>query len=136
MSEALPRTAEKGLVLVVDDEALIALDLAATVEDTGRRVLGPAFSLDQAERLLTDTTPELALLDINVGAHQVWPLARKLRARGTKVVFISGDLSLANLCEDFLEEPRLHKPVMPEQVMQALDTLSAVQPVSMNQAAE
>ena len=37
-------SAEKGMILVVEDEALIAMDLQALLEEAGYRVLGPANS--------------------------------------------------------------------------------------------
>lgn len=111
---------ETGTVLVLDDEALIALDLAASVEESGRTVIGPAHNLDQAFELIEDVTPEAALLDINIGRKQVWPLARALRARGTRLVFISGDLSEGNLQAEFRDAPQIHKPAMPDHIQNAL----------------
>lgn len=113
----------EGLVLVLDDEALIALDIADSVADSGRDVLGPAFTLDEARSLLADKTPQLAVLDINIGQDVVWPLARELRDRGTKLLFVSGDLSPGNRCDDFRDASALPKPAMPEEIAAALETL-------------
>ena len=109
------------LVLVVDDEALIALDLTATVEQTGRRVLGPAFSLDHARGLIAKQTPDLALLDINVGTEVVWPLARELKDRGCGVILISGDGRQRMEEVEFAGLPCLEKPTTPRDVIAALD---------------
>ena len=54
-------------VLVVEDEALIALDLQALLEHAGYRVLGPANSPAVAFNLLEANQPDVALLDINLG---------------------------------------------------------------------
>jgi two-component system, response regulator PdtaR len=43
-----------GLVLVVEDEFLIALDLEALLREHGWRVLGPAATVAEALRLLED----------------------------------------------------------------------------------
>ncbi len=113
----------RDLVLVVDDEALIALDLSATVEQSGRKVLGPAFSLDQARSLIARQTPELAILDINVGNEVVWPLARELSGRGCAVIFISGDGRQRMEVPEFAGVPCLEKPTTPRDVIEALDSL-------------
>ena len=54
------------LVLVVEDEFLIALDLELLLRRHGWRVLGPAATVDQALRLLRGETPDVALLDVNL----------------------------------------------------------------------
>ena len=45
------------LVLVVEDEFLIAMDLELLLQEHGWRVLGPAATVDQALRLLAGKTP-------------------------------------------------------------------------------
>ncbi|HYF07426.1 MAG TPA: PAS domain-containing protein, partial [Acetobacteraceae bacterium] len=65
---APPETAERSLagrrVMVVDDEPLIALDLAAELRARGCAVIGPAGRLDQARALAALHAPEAVLLDI------------------------------------------------------------------------
>ena len=53
-----PRPRPDGrLVLVVEDEFLIAMDLELLLRRHGWRVLGPAATVDQALRLLRGATP-------------------------------------------------------------------------------
>jgi two-component system, response regulator PdtaR len=78
------------LVLVVEDEFLIAMDLELLLRRHGWRVLGPAATVDQALRLLRDgETPDVALLDVNLGGEPVTPVAAALRARGVPFVLAS-----------------------------------------------
>ena len=78
------------LVLVVEDEFLIAMDLELLLRRHGWRVLGPAATVDQALRLLRDgETPDVALLDVNLGGEPVTPVAQELRARGVPFVLAS-----------------------------------------------
>lgn len=56
----------RALVLVVEDEMMIAFDLQMMLEDNGCRVLGPVASVDSALRLLEDTRPDVAVLDGNL----------------------------------------------------------------------
>ena len=54
-------------VLVVEDEALIAMDLQALLEEAGYQVLGPANSSAAALALIDNEEPDVALLDVNLG---------------------------------------------------------------------
>ena len=69
------------LVLVVEDEFLIALDLEQLLRRHGWRVLGPAATVAVALRLLRGAMPDVALLDVNLGGELVTPVAAELRAR-------------------------------------------------------
>ena len=54
------------LVLVVEDEVLIAMDLQLLLQRNGWRVLGPAATVAEALRLLRGETPDVALLDVSL----------------------------------------------------------------------
>jgi DNA-binding response OmpR family regulator len=101
---------DRRSILVLEDEALIALDLAITLEDAGWEVIGPAGSLAAARSLLDGGYPDLACLDLNIGSDTSHDLARDLLARGVPVVFVSGRDARA-LPEDLREVPVLGKPV-------------------------
>jgi DNA-binding response OmpR family regulator len=82
------------IILVAEDEALIALVLELTLRPGGHRVLGPVATVAEALRLADETAPELALVDINLqdGDDGV-ALARTLRDRyGTPSLFLSGQV--------------------------------------------
>ncbi|WP_198321114.1 hybrid sensor histidine kinase/response regulator [Azohydromonas aeria] len=53
-------------ILIVEDEAVIALDLRLELEDMGYRVLGPARSGEQALALARQERPDLVLMDIRI----------------------------------------------------------------------
>jgi|SRR6056297_1775517 len=97
-------------VLVVEDEALIALDLEATLSEAGWTVIGPAGTGARALELLKGDLPHVACLDLNLGSGTSHDLARTLIARDVPVVFISGRDSRA-LPEDLRCVPLLGKPV-------------------------
>jgi DNA-binding response OmpR family regulator len=79
------------VVLLVEDEFLIALDLEWLLERHGWRVLGPAATVAQALRLLEqdEEPPDAALLDVNLRGELVTPVAAALRARGVPFVLAS-----------------------------------------------
>jgi CheY-like chemotaxis protein len=53
-------------VLIVEDEALLAMDIEAVVEDAGHKVVAEAASLYDVEDLATDLLPDLAFVDIQL----------------------------------------------------------------------
>ncbi|WP_158284047.1 response regulator [Azospirillum sp. TSO22-1] len=54
-------------VLIVEDEALIALSWAQVVESLGHRVLGICASLPAARELTRREAPDVALVDLRLG---------------------------------------------------------------------
>ena len=60
-------------MLVVEDEYMIADDLACELRGAGAEVIGPAASLPQAMRLMGQPGAlDAAVLDITYGKH--WPI--------------------------------------------------------------
>lgn len=78
-------------ILVVEDEGMIALDLAQALENLGAEVVGPAADIKSARALLADARSpiSIAILDINLRGELVFPLADELRARQTPFMFAS-----------------------------------------------
>jgi CheY-like chemotaxis protein len=77
-------------VLVVEDDALLALDIARQLADAGLEVVGPATSVAKALGLVGRIGCDVAVLDVNLGKETAEPVARELRARGTPFVVLSG----------------------------------------------
>lgn len=78
-------------ILIVEDEFLIAEDLAAYFSQLGCEVLGPAGSVAEGFRLLD--AAELAVLDIALRDETVFPLAEALLARHVPFVFFTARAS-------------------------------------------
>ena len=53
-------------ILIVEDEALLAMDLEAMVEDTGHSVVAEASSLPDVARLTDTLDPAIAFVDIQL----------------------------------------------------------------------
>src|SRR5690242_3075527 len=90
------------LVLIVEDEAIIAYCAAEMLADAGYAVLGPAHTADDAARLIRNRRPDVALVDIDLEMPGAGiGLARQLRARhGTAVIFTTGRMDLARAHAD------------------------------------
>ncbi len=77
-------------LLVVEDEALIALLLEDLLDDLGYRVGALAETVAAAMAALDGDSFDAALLDINVADEKVWPVADRLIEAGVPVLFSSG----------------------------------------------
>jgi DNA-binding response OmpR family regulator len=77
-------------VLVVEDEAMLSLELEAMLLDMGCVIAGTAAKLDDALRIARSCEFDVALLDVNLGGKRVDPVAEAIRARGTPIIFVTG----------------------------------------------
>jgi CheY-like chemotaxis protein len=75
-------------VLIVEDEYLVAVELSRHLRCMGAVVLGPAPSIEAAERELAFA--DAAILDIDLRGQKVFPVADRLAARGVPFVFFTG----------------------------------------------
>src|SRR3954466_11981632 len=73
-------------ILVVEDEAMIAMLVEEMVLDFGSEVVRPAAKMEEALRLASDASLDAAILDVNVGGAVVYPVADLLRARGVPII--------------------------------------------------
>jgi DNA-binding response OmpR family regulator len=76
-------------VLLVEDEVLVALDIAQQIAEAGFEVIGPATSVAKAVALIAERGCDLAVLDVNLGHETAEPIAERLRARGTPFVVLT-----------------------------------------------
>lgn len=56
-------------ILIVEDDAIIADDIKNCLTELGHSAIGPAHKLESARKLLENTRPQLALLDIHLENH-------------------------------------------------------------------
>lgn len=121
VSAAAPAIDLAGVrVLVLEDEALIALTLMDTLRELGCTIVGPASSAPAALDRLEQVTPDLAILDVNLGGSSSAPVAKALRARGVPFVYCTGYAEPALQIEQDLIAPMLTKPVDPRELAEAL----------------
>jgi len=107
-------------VLVVEDEALIAMDLQALLEEAGYHVMGPANSTAAAMALLDGADPDVALLDVNLGRSDVFTVANELAGRRTQLIFLTGHTAL-KLPQAHRHRPLVAKPYLPHVLLQAVE---------------
>lgn len=106
------------LILVVEDEFLIAMELEQTLLRAGYQVAGPAASVGMALGLLQQLRPDAAVLDVNLAGERVTPVAKVLRAMAVPFVLTSGygaaDLSDEEVLRDAVN---LGKPTTAQRLL-------------------
>jgi CheY-like chemotaxis protein len=103
-------------ILVIEDEALIAMQLKLDLESDGHVVVGPFGKLSEALRAAHEDNFDIALIDINLGADNSAPIAEILDRRSIPFAFTTGYNDLIFLPPALREYPRLTKPYNPGDV--------------------
>jgi CheY-like chemotaxis protein len=109
-------------LLVVEDEAFVALMLEAMLEGFGCDVVGVAGTLSRGLEYAGDETLTIdgAVLDINLGGEKVFPVAERLAARGVPFIFSTG-YGAEGVPRDFAGVPTIAKPYLEETLKTALE---------------
>lgn len=79
-----------GTILLVEDNMIIALETEDMLLAAGADRVIVASNVTAAFALLASVTPDLALLDVNLGTELSWPIATRLREIGVRYVFCTG----------------------------------------------
>ncbi|MCB1884419.1 MAG: response regulator [Geminicoccaceae bacterium] len=108
-------------ILVVEDDALIALDVETMLSGMGHSVLGIAATSADARTMLDRATPDLVLLDINLGHGPDFDLARLLHGLAVPFVFTSGYAVADTLPDGLRGVPCLDKPFSHEALARLLE---------------
>ena len=110
-------------VLIVEDEAVIALEMQSILSQAGFAIAGCVASIEKALTVLDREGCDLAVLDANLRGQGVEPVAWALRQRGTPFCFISG-YGRAYLPAPFLDVPLLSKPFEPDDLIRVVRQMS------------
>lgn len=103
---------------------LVSMLVEDMLTEFGCDIVGPAPDLDQALTLANDAELDAAILDVNVGGRQIFPVADQLKARGIPYAFASG-YGEAGLVEAHRGAPVLQKPFRQGDLERVLKELAA-----------
>ena len=107
-------------VLVVEDEALVAMLLQDNLSELGCDVIASVARLADALAAVRDATElDVAVLDVNLAGESSEPVAAELAARDIPFLVATGYGELRGW-EHFRDAPMLHKPFGMEDLRQAL----------------
>ena len=117
MPELGSKTLKGRRVLIAEDEYLVAMDLALSLENLGIEIVGPAGTLEGALELVKRTDRlDGAVLDVNLRGQRVFPVAETLAQRNIPFIFTTG-YDAAVIPEPYAGAPRCEKPVNNSQVI-------------------
>jgi DNA-binding LytR/AlgR family response regulator len=102
-------------------ETLVAMMLEMMLKAFGCVVVGVAGTLARAMALAGNeaTAIDGAILDVNLGGENVYPVAERLAERGAPFVFCTG-YGLTGLLANFAHVPTLAKPYQSSELEQLL----------------
>lgn len=109
-------------ILVVEDEAMIAMLVEDMLCDLGCVPVGPAYDIEQAIRLVQSARFDAAILDVNLAGRQTNPVAKVLHDRGTPFLFATG-YGPAGIDSQFSKHLVLTKPFQQSELERTLKSL-------------
>ena len=105
-------------VLVVEDEALIALSISEMLTDAEGVPVGPAASIREARQLIRNVAVlDAAVLDVNLADGSVTPILEALSARGIPTVIYTGGVVPEDVRQRHPNLIALSKPVLPARLI-------------------
>jgi DNA-binding NtrC family response regulator len=114
-------------VLIVEDEALLALLMEDTLRDAGAEIPGIASSVEDAlNRITTADGPRIdtAVVGLDLGGQPAIPVLDALAAAGIPFVVATGFNGMAALGDRYAVHI-LQKPFAPEELVRAVAALPA-----------
>ena len=119
------RACDETRVMIVEDEALLAMELEMLLQSARCTVIGPFSNLEEARQAAHGEAINVALLDTNLNGQMVYPLADDLAARGVPFIFVTG-YGASHLPERFRAAPRVSKPYDPAVLRRELERAGIV----------
>jgi PAS domain S-box-containing protein len=113
-----PKSVNGNRILLVEDEALVAMMMRESLVELGFCVVGPFDRAADALACASDEALDAAILDVNLGGDLVYPVAERLARRDVPFVFVTG-YDAENIDPRFADVPVLQKPIERE-VLQGL----------------
>jgi CheY-like chemotaxis protein len=107
-------------VLIVEDDAIIALDFEDILRGVGVKTVRSAGSVARALSLIDQRAPDFALLDVGLVHEKSFAVAERLAALKIPFVFVTGYGADVGLPPAFASQPRLPKPCSSEALQAAL----------------
>ncbi|MDR2876942.1 MAG: response regulator [Chromatiales bacterium] len=96
-------------VLVVEDEAFLALEIGTILRESGMTPIGPTGHSAEALQMIANLPIDCALLDINLHGESTEEIAAELLSRSIPFAFVTG-YERDYLPERFHDAPLIIKP--------------------------
>lgn len=112
-------------VLVLEDQALIAINLENILLDFGADRVETAVNIEKAISLLENFRPDIAILDINIGSETSMSFAMKLLKENIPFIFATGYADNSMIPRGMRDIPIIHKPFDEQSIIDAVNMLIA-----------
>lgn len=107
-------------IVLVEDEALIAMDLVDEMERAGARVVAECATVDEALGAIETVQFDAAVLDVDLRGRDVFPVADRLIELGKPFLFHTGHATRYDLEGRYPDWPVCAKPVAGEALLRVL----------------
>lgn len=111
-------------VLVVEDNVIILMDAEDVIKELGVAEVWTATSADEALAVLERSSPQCALLDVDLGTGTSFAVASSLKAKGIAFAFVTGYGDNLSAPAEFAGVPRLLKPHSEQALRDVLEQLA------------
>ena|SRR5688500_8790359 len=112
----------KSKLLIVEDEWLLAEQIASALTTAGFDVVPPMPSIATAFSVIDQEKIGAAVLDIRLKGEDSFELARELQRRGIPFVFASGHARL-EIPADLRKHAVLAKPIRTDEMIETLHAI-------------
>jgi DNA-binding NtrC family response regulator len=114
----------QGRVLVVVDDAIMALDLQRLLREAGYRVVGPATTVVEIQGMIQRGDIDCAILDLDVDRRAPLPIADLLTFADVPFVYLTTGM-LGPVPSRHKQTPVVEKPFTAETLLAALEKAMA-----------
>ena len=106
-------------ILVVEDNFHVAKSYVNALTIAGHEVVGPVGTVRGALGLIDqEQSIDAAILDVNLGAEEIYPVADALRERGVPFALLTG-YGAGAIAPGYADVPTFQKPALIVEVLKA-----------------
>ncbi len=111
----------RGRILIVEDQLPLALEMQKHLRDAGYRIVGPAGSQSEVERLVRAGRLDAAVIDLDSRQSAPFAVADWLAAEQVPFAVIADDAS--DLPHELALRPLITRPVSPSALVDTVDQM-------------
>jgi DNA-binding NtrC family response regulator len=114
----------QGKILMIVDDAVMALDLQRLLHETGYRVVGPATNVGEVQRMINRGDIDCAIVDLDVDRRAPLPIADLLAFAEVPFVYLTTGV-LGPVPARHRTRPLIEKPFTRDRLFAALEKAMA-----------
>jgi DNA-binding response OmpR family regulator len=115
-------------LLIVEDDFLLLMELETVLRDAGAESVQACRTIDEALAAIDAGDFAAAVLDVRIDRDSIGPVARKLAAHGTRIVFYTGQVDNERMMAEWPQCRVLSKPAPPRVIVKTVAELLTTLP--------